>query len=77
MIEHEISIEGNLTSNVQTMTTADYASHPLRLCKHQPGFGSGRINAAGFFYRLLSVQDLTGLIHRLGQENFSQSQVML
>jgi adenosine deaminase len=31
MVEHEVAIEGNLTSNVQTMTTADYASHPLRL----------------------------------------------
>jgi len=30
MVEHEIAIEGNLTSNVQTMTTPDYASHPLR-----------------------------------------------
>jgi adenosine deaminase len=30
MLEHDIAIEGNLTSNVQTMTTADYASHPLR-----------------------------------------------
>lgn len=30
MVEHEIAIEGNLTSNVQTMTTTDYASHPLR-----------------------------------------------
>jgi adenosine deaminase len=31
MLEQKIAIEGNLTSNVQTMTTADYASHPLRL----------------------------------------------
>jgi adenosine deaminase len=31
MIDHDIAIEGNLTSNVQTMTTPDYASHPLRL----------------------------------------------
>jgi adenosine deaminase len=31
MLEKEIAIEGNLTSNVQTMTTADYASHPLRI----------------------------------------------
>jgi adenosine deaminase len=31
MVEHEIAVEGNLTSNVQTMTTADYASHPLRV----------------------------------------------
>jgi adenosine deaminase len=30
MLEKEIAIEGNLTSNVQTMTSADYASHPLR-----------------------------------------------
>ena len=30
MFEKEIAIEGNLTSNVQTMTTADYASHPAR-----------------------------------------------
>jgi adenosine deaminase len=30
MLEHGIAIEGNLTSNVQTMTSADYASHPLR-----------------------------------------------
>jgi adenosine deaminase len=30
MLDREIAIEGNLTSNVQTMTTADYASHPLR-----------------------------------------------
>jgi adenosine deaminase len=30
MVEHEIAIEGNLTSNVQTMTSTDYASHPLR-----------------------------------------------
>ena len=31
MLEGEIAIEGNLTSNVQTMTSPDYASHPLRL----------------------------------------------
>jgi adenosine deaminase len=30
MREFEIAIEGNLTSNVQTMTTTNYASHPLR-----------------------------------------------
>jgi len=30
MLEHEIGIEANLTSNVQTSTVADYASHPLR-----------------------------------------------
>ncbi len=30
MDEQDIAIEGNLTSNVQTMTSADYASHPLR-----------------------------------------------
>lgn len=30
MVENEIAIEGNLTSNVQTMTSASYASHPLR-----------------------------------------------
>ena len=31
MAEHQIGIESCLTSNVQTMTVADYASHPLRL----------------------------------------------
>jgi adenosine deaminase len=30
MIEHRIGIEANLTSNVQTSTVRDYASHPLR-----------------------------------------------
>jgi len=30
MAEHGIGIESNLTSNVQTMTTPDYASHPLK-----------------------------------------------
>jgi adenosine deaminase len=31
MLENRIGIEGNLTSNVQTSTVADYPSHPLRL----------------------------------------------
>jgi adenosine deaminase len=31
MAENEIAVEGNLTSNVQTTTTANYASHPLRV----------------------------------------------
>jgi adenosine deaminase len=31
MLEHGIGIEANLTSNVQTSTVKDYASHPLRL----------------------------------------------
>jgi adenosine deaminase len=30
MVEHQIGIESNLTSNVQTSTVPDYASHPLR-----------------------------------------------
>ena len=30
MGEHAIGIEANLTSNVQTMAVADYASHPLK-----------------------------------------------
>ena len=30
MAEHRIGIEANLTSNVQTSTVPDYASHPLR-----------------------------------------------
>jgi len=30
MVEHEIGIESNMTSNVQTSTVPDYASHPLR-----------------------------------------------
>jgi adenosine deaminase len=30
MAEHQIGIESNLTSNVQTSTVPDYASHPLR-----------------------------------------------
>ncbi|MCS7040996.1 MAG: hypothetical protein NZP34_15420, partial [Caldilineales bacterium] len=30
MAEHGIGIEANLTSNVQTSTVPDYASHPLR-----------------------------------------------
>ena len=29
--EHQIAVECNLTSNVQTSTVPDYASHPLRL----------------------------------------------
>lgn len=29
MVEHKIGIESNLTSNVQTSTVPDYASHPL------------------------------------------------
>jgi adenosine deaminase len=28
--EHQIGIESNLTSNVQTSTAADYASHPIK-----------------------------------------------
>jgi len=31
MGEHRIGVESNLTSNVQTSTVPDYASHPLRL----------------------------------------------
>lgn len=31
LAEHRIGIETSLTSNVQTSTVADYASHPLRL----------------------------------------------
>ncbi len=31
LAEHQIGIESNLTSNVQTSTVAGYASHPLRL----------------------------------------------
>jgi adenosine deaminase len=31
MAEHRIGVESNLTSNVQTSTVPDYASHPLRL----------------------------------------------
>jgi adenosine deaminase len=30
MAEHGVAVESNLTSNVQTMTTTDYASHPIR-----------------------------------------------
>lgn len=30
MLERQIGIEANLTSNVQTTTVSDYASHPLR-----------------------------------------------
>jgi adenosine deaminase len=30
MVEHRIGVESNLTSNVQTSTVPDYASHPLR-----------------------------------------------
>ena len=31
MVEHHIGVESSLTSNVQTSTVPDYASHPLRL----------------------------------------------
>lgn len=31
LAERQIAVEGNLTSNVQTMTSSDYASHPLRV----------------------------------------------
>ncbi len=31
LLEHRIGIECNLTSNVQTTTVADFASHPLKL----------------------------------------------
>ena len=31
MLDHQIGIECNLTSNVQTTTVKDYASHPLKL----------------------------------------------
>jgi adenosine deaminase len=31
LLEHRVGIECNLTSNVQTMTVADYPSHPMRL----------------------------------------------
>lgn len=30
LVEHSIGVEANLTSNVQTSTVPDYASHPLR-----------------------------------------------
>lgn len=30
LVEHEIGVESNLTSNVQTTTVASYASHPLK-----------------------------------------------
>ena len=30
MVEHQIGIEANLTSNVQTSTVADFPSHPLK-----------------------------------------------
>jgi len=30
LLEHQIGIEANLTSNVQTSTVSDYAAHPLR-----------------------------------------------
>ena len=30
LAEHQIGIESNLTSNVQTSTVRDYASHPLK-----------------------------------------------
>jgi len=30
MAEHAIGVESNLTSNVQTSTVPDYASHPIR-----------------------------------------------
>jgi adenosine deaminase len=31
MLEHQIGIESNLTSNVQTSSVPDYISHPLRV----------------------------------------------
>ena len=31
LLEHQVGIECNLTSNVQTTTVADYPSHPMRL----------------------------------------------
>lgn len=31
LLEHEIGIECNLTSNVQTSTVSDYSTHPLKL----------------------------------------------
>ena len=31
LLEHQIGIEANLTSNVQTSSVVDYASHPLKL----------------------------------------------
>ena len=30
LAEHQVGIESNLTSNVQTSTVPDYASHPLK-----------------------------------------------
>lgn len=30
LVDHQIGVEANLTSNVQTMTVPDYASHPLQ-----------------------------------------------
>ena len=30
LLEHQIGVEANLTSNVQTSTVSDYAAHPLR-----------------------------------------------
>lgn len=35
MAEHAIAVESSLTSNVQTMTTSDYAAHPIRVFVEQ------------------------------------------
>ncbi|MEZ4643711.1 MAG: adenosine deaminase [Chloroflexota bacterium] len=35
LLEHQIGVEANLTSNVQTMTVPDYASHPLKAMLEQ------------------------------------------
>lgn len=66
MLKHQVPIESNLTSNVQTSTVADYPSHPLRsflehgLCAtintDDPG-----ISAIDLHYEYHAAESLAGL----------------
>ena len=70
LLTHQIPIESNLTSNVQTSTVADYPSHPLRfflehgLCAtintDDPG-----ISAIDLHYEYHAAESLAGLSNEM------------
>jgi adenosine deaminase len=67
---HQIPIESNLTSNVQTSTVGGYATHPLRFFLEQglcatintddPG-----ISAIDLHYEYLAAENLAGLSYEM------------